>query len=408
MAKKIRRWLIVCLLLDVFLIGYFLLRSIHYDIPDKLVAYVGEEDDITLPGIFGTENTVEALSVKNKANGFSLYSPKEGNYQVSINLFGIFPVKDVDVNVIKKMKVAPSGEPIGIYVETKGLLVLSTVECKGKDGLTYAPGKNLLKTGDYILQWNHEAVPTIRKLNRQIQRTGRKKVPVRIRRGEEEIEVAIQPVLATDQTYKIGVWVREDTQGIGTLTYITEQGKFGTLGHGISDMDTGTLLALNNGEMYRTQIVDVIKGSEGAPGELQGYIDMVAQNEIGEIDKNTEVGVFGRMKEHEKSNYAGEFKPVGMRQDLKKGTAYIYANLEGSPKYYEIEIEKIYINSKDNKSFVIHVTDPQLLKITGGIVQGMSGSPILQNGKVVGAVTHVLVDDPTRGYGVFIEEMLER
>ena len=117
---------------------------------------------------------------------------------------------------------------------------------------------------------------------------------------------------------------------------------------------------------------------------------------------------FGRMKEHEKSNYAGEFKPVGMRQDLKKGTAYIYANLEGSPKYYEIEIEKIYINSKDNKSFVIHVTDPRLLKITGGIVQGMSGSPILQNGKVVGAVTHVLVDDPTRGYGVFIEEMLER
>lgn len=406
MAKKIRVWLGVFLFIDLALIGFLFLRWVRYDIPNQLVTYVGEKEEVSLPEIFQAENVIETLHVKKSSNGFSMYSKQTGKYQISVNLFGLVPIKNVDVRVIEKMKVAPSGEPIGIYVETKGLLVLDTVELEGGDGLIYAPGKNILKTGDYILKWNHIAVPTIRKLNRQIQQTGKKKVPVTIRRGTEELNVAIQPVLAADQTYKIATWVREDTQGIGTLTYITEKGEFGTLGHGISDSDTGTLLTLNNGELYSTKIMEIIKGSEGEPGELQGYIDMVANNEIGEIKKNTEMGVFGKMKTGQENNYAHDFVGVGMKQNLKKGKAYIYANLEGYPRKYEIEIEEININSMDNKSFVIHVTDPHLLKTTGGIVQGMSGSPIMQNGNIVGAVTHVLVDDPTRGYGIFIEEML--
>lgn len=408
MAKKLRICLVGFLVVDLLAIGYLLMHSIQYDIPDCLVTFVGEEEEIDLPAIYDTENTVTALSVKNHSSGFSMMSKQTGEYQVPVRLFGIVPIKNVDVKVIRKMKVAPSGEPIGIYVETNGLLVLDTIELEGRDGLTYAPGEHILQAGDYILKWDNQAVPTIRKLNRQIQKTGKKKVPVKIRRGSEELEVAIQPILATDQTYKIGAWVREDTQGIGTLTYITKEGKFGTLGHGISDVDTGTLLDLHGGEMYSTKIVDVIKGNKGEPGELQGYIDMVADNEIGEIKGNTEVGVFGWMDSKKKNQYEQEFMPVGMKQDLKKGKAYIYANLEGKAKKYEIEIEEIRINSNDNKSFVIHVTDKNLLKLTGGIVQGMSGSPILQNGSIVGAVTHVLVDDPTRGYGVFIETMLSQ
>ena len=160
--------------------------------------------------------------------------------------------------------------------------------------------------------------------------------------------------------------------------------------------------------MYSTKIVDIIKGDKGEPGELQGYIDMVADNEIGEIRKNTEMGVFGKVDSQKKAQYETDYIPVGMKQDLKRGKAFIYANLEGKARKYEIEIEEIYMNSRDNKSFIIHVTDRRLLKLTGGIVQGMSGSPILQNGKIVGAVTHVLVDDPTRGYGVFIETMLSQ
>ena len=404
--RKLRMWFVGLLVIDLMVISYMLIRSIQYDIPDRVVTFVGEEEEIALPAICNTGDTVTDLSVKNGPSGFSMISKETGSYQVSVRLFGILPIKNVDVRVISNMKVAPGGEPIGIYVETNGLLVLDTVEIEGRDGLTYAPGENVLQSGDYILRWDNKLVPTIRRLNEQIQKTGKKKVSVKVRRGKEELEVAIRPILATDQTYKIGTWVREDTQGIGTLTYITENGEFGTLGHGISDIDTGTLLDLNDGEMYSTSIVDVIKGDKGEPGELQGYIDMVADNEIGTIKRNTDVGVFGTMDPGKKSQYEHVYMPVGMKQDLKKGKAYIYANLEGRARNYEIQIEDIYMNSKDNKSFIIRVTDKHLLELTGGIVQGMSGSPIIQNSHIVGAVTHVLVDDPTRGYGVFIETML--
>lgn len=398
----------VFLFLDVILIVLALFFYIQKEIPDHLMTYVGEEEEISLPSIFHTEEMmVEAFNVSNRSSGFSMISKKTGNYQVSVKLFGVVPVKNVDVKVIQKKKLAPSGEPIGIYVETNGLLVLDTAEIQGKDGMTYAPGENLLRTGDYILQWNNRYVPTIKRLNEEIQRTKKKKVSITIRRGKEEMKVAIKPILATDGTYKIGTWVREDTQGIGTLTYVTEDGKFGTLGHGISDADTGTLLDLNGGELYCTEIQDIVKGSEGEPGELQGYINMVATNQIGKIERNTEEGVFGTLKKERKSEYEHSYLAIEMKQNIKKGRAYIYANLEGTAQKYEIEIEEINYNSKDNKSFVIKVTDKKLLSLTGGIVQGMSGSPIIQNGKIIGAVTHVLVDDPTRGYGIFIENMLE-
>lgn len=408
MAKKLRMCFVGFLALDLLILGCLLYRSIRNDIPDQLVSYLGEKENIEMPSIFETENTIAALNVTNHSNGFSFVSEKMGQYQVPVRLFGIVPIKNMDVKVIRKMKVSPIGEPIGIYVETNGLFVLDSVEIKGLDGLMYSPGKHILRSGDYILQWDGQPVPTIRKLNFQIQRTKDRKVSVRIRRNNEELEVAVRPIRATDRSYKIGAWVREDTQGIGTLTYITEQGKFGTLGHGISDVDTGTLLNLHGGEMYSTKIVDVIKGNKGEPGELQGYIDMVADNEIGKIKNNTDVGVFGTMNNSGKTLRSHDQMPVGMKQELKQGEAFIYLNLEGTPQKYKIEIEEININSHDNKSFVIHVVDDRLLKLTGGIVQGMSGSPILQKGKIVGAVTHVFVDDPTRGYGVFIEEMLEK
>jgi stage IV sporulation protein B len=385
MRKRLRWVLVIFLMVDLSVLGVLAYSYVQDHIPDSLLTCEGEKSWLDLPSIFETEETVETLNVK---------------------LFGVIPVKNVDVKVVQRTSLAPSGEPIGIYVETNGLLVLDTTEIEGRDGLTYAPGNNVLQTGDYILKWNDKTVSTIVELNEEIQKTKDEKVTVLLRRNEEELKVAVRPVLAADQTYKIGVWVREDTQGIGTLTYVTEDGEFGTLGHGITDVDTGTLLDLQGGELFQTKILDVIPGEEGEPGELQGYINMVATNEIGEISKNTEVGVFGRMESARLSEYAGDYMPVAMKQEIKEGKAYIYANLEGKAKKYEIEIEKIHINRTDNKSMEIRVTDKDLLALTGGIVQGMSGSPILQNGKIIGAVTHVLVDDPTRGYGVFIETML--
>ncbi|MCI5731584.1 MAG: SpoIVB peptidase [Eubacterium sp.] len=408
MKQKLRMILLFFLVADLCLVGYMVYHYVDDSIPDYLMTYVGEEEEIELPSIFDTEETVEALSVKNHSGGFSMLSEETGEYQVPVKLFGVVPVKNVDVKVIRKMKVAPSGQPIGIYVETNGLLVLDTAEIEGRDGLTYAPGENVLKAGDYILKWDETPVATIRDLNEEIQRTKDKKVSVLLRRNGEQVKVAVCPILATDRTYKIGTWVREDTQGIGTLTYVTEEGKFGTLGHGITDVDTGTLLNLHGGELFQTKILDITRGTKGEPGELQGYINMVATNEIGQISRNTDVGVFGKMESDRIEEYAGDFVSVGMKQDIKEGKAYIHANLEGKPRKYEIQIEEINLNSMDNKSMEIRVTDSRLLQLTGGIVQGMSGSPIIQDGKLVGAVTHVLVDDPSRGYGVFIETMLSQ
>ena len=406
MIKRLRRIFILFLIVDLCVAGYLMYHIMETSIPDSLYAVVGETEHIELPFFCDMAESKETLQITNKENGYSMTSGDTGNYQIPVKMFGLLPVKNVDVHVIEKMKVAPSGEPIGIYVETNGLLVLDTAEIEAKDGLTYEPGGNIVKSGDYILKWNHKAVPTIKQLNEAIQESGKEKVPVTIRREGEEIEVAMRPILATDRTYKIGVWVREDTQGIGTLTYVTEDGKFGTLGHGITDEDTGTLLNLNGGELYKTKILGIMKGTSGEPGELQGYINMVATNEIGEIQKNTSLGVFGEMEKTSIKNYCSEYLSVGMKQEIQKGEAWIYANLDGSAKKYKIEIEQIDINSTDNKSMIIRITDSRLLKLTGGIVQGMSGSPILQNGKIIGAVTHVLVDEPERGYGVFIETML--
>lgn len=406
--RRWRRWFVLFLVVDLCAVGYLFYCYMDSNVPDRLYAFVGKTEEISLPFGFETEESLEVLQVTNKDTGFSMVSEKTGTYQVPVKLFGVVPVKNVDVKVIREMKVMPSGEPIGIYVETNGLLVLDTAEIQGEDGLTYAPGENILKTGDYILKWNDKPVPTIARLNQAIQDSGEKKVKVTIRRGKEELSVAMKPARTTDHTYKIGTWVREDTQGIGTLTYVTEEGNFGTLGHGITDTDTGMLLNLQGGELYRARILSILKGTSGEPGELQGCINMVADNQIGEITKNTEIGVFGRMQQSSRQDYSGEYLPVGMKQELRTGKAYVYVNLDGTARRYEINIEQININSRDNKSMVIRITDKKLLAMTGGIVQGMSGSPIIQDERVVGAVTHVLVNDPARGYGVFIENMLEQ
>lgn len=407
MIVRLRRFLIFCLILDLCILGYILYHEMETSVPDRIFAFRGKTGSVSLPDYMDIEESQETLNVTNKESGFTFLSQETGEYEVPVRLFGILPVKNVAVNVIDDMKAAPSGEPIGIYVETSGLLVLDTAEIEGKDGLTYAPGNNIVKTGDYILEWNHEPVATIGALNRAIQTSGKKKAAVTIRRGKEKIEVSIRPILATDRTYKIGVWVREDTQGIGTLTYVTENGVFGTLGHGITDADTGSLLNLQGGELYRTKILGITKGTSGEPGELQGYINMVAGNMIGEITRNTNLGVFGQIDKDCIQDYCENFLPIGMKQDIRCGKALLLADLDGTRRKYEIEIEEININSRDNKSMIIRITDSRLLRLTGGIVQGMSGSPIIQDGKLIGAVTHVLVNDPTRGYGIFIENMLE-
>lgn len=426
MKKYYRMSLVALLALDLFVIGWLTVQLISDQIPNTMWTYVGKEETLfsNLPAeatakstkvssdIAGDEaeqkETVEALNLTGGSGGATLKSQSLGNYSVDVKLFGIFPLKTVEVKVVDPMRLAPSGEPIGIYVETNGLLVLATTSVEGKDGLVYEPAANIVNSGDYILKINGNSVKTIKEFNEAIQKTEGEKVVVRIRRNDNETDVSLQPVRAKDGTYKVGMWVREDTQGIGTMTYVTEQGGFGALGHGITDADTGTLMNLSGGELFHTEIIDIIKGEEGMPGELEGYINMIADNCIGTIQKNTGLGIFGQLSDGNGSQGKLDFLPVGFKQDIKKGDAYIYSNMEGKTKRYSIHIEEVKINSTDNKGMVIRVTDPALLELTGGIVQGMSGSPIIQDGKLIGAVTHVFVDDPTRGYGAFVETMLSQ
>lgn len=418
MKRYYRISLVALLAIDLFFIGLVTVRSVSDQIPDTMWTYVGREETLftNLPAKAVTKSpngdqsaeTVEALNLTGGSGQATLTSKAMGNYSVDVRLFGIFPLKTVDVKVVDPMALAPSGEPIGIYVETNGLLVLATTSVEGKDGLVYEPASNIVKSGDYILKINKKPVKTIKEFNAAIQNTDGKKTVVRLRRNGTETDVSLKAILAKDGTYKMGMWVREDTQGIGTMTYITKNGGFGALGHGITDADTGTLMNLSGGELYHTEILDIIKGEKGAPGELEGYINMIADNCIGLIEKNTGLGIFGTLSEGGDLVKGKEFLPVGFKQEIKKGKAFIYSNIEGKTEQYAINIEEIKMSSTDNRGMVIRVTDEKLLSLTGGIVQGMSGSPIVQDGKLIGAVTHVLVDDPTRGYGAFIENMLSQ
>lgn len=233
------------------------------------------------------------------------------------------------------------------------------------------------------------------------------KVTLDVKRNGETIPVSLTPVKDADGKYKLGLWVRDDTQGIGTLTFVDSTGNYGALGHGISDVDTGELLQIQDGNLYQAEILGIQKGSKGSPGELSGLIRYESGRVIGSISQNSKNGIYGKFTGTSDSGISLKKIPVAYKQELEIGPASILCCVEGEVREYQAEITQIDMNHEDsNKSFVIHVTDPRLLEITGGIIQGMSGSPVVQNGKFVGAVTHVFVQDSTSGYGIFAETML--
>lgn len=304
--------------------------------------------------------------------------------------------------------VIPGGMAIGIYMETDGVLVLSTECMECVDGNEYEPAKNLVKPGDYIVEMNGEDIDSKRELVQAVNKLESSEVILRLRRDEEYIDVKMQSVEVKSKQYKLGIWVKDSIQGLGTLTYLTMNGEFGALGHGIHDSETNELIEIEKGSVYNTNIVGIQKGQKGEPGGLEGVIIYRSSNKLGVIYDNTEDGIHGSIKEPE--TFCGDVKPVEIckKEEIQLGKASILCSIDGTVKEYEIKIKNIDSYAKDaNKGIIIEVTDEKLLELTGGIVQGMSGSPILQNGKIVGAVTHVLVNDPTRGYGIFIEDMLD-
>lgn len=320
-------------------------------------------------------------------------------------------VRSVSESELDELRVLPLGMQIGVYLETEGVLVAATSSITGADGMNYEPVLNKIYEGDYIVKLNNIDVSSKSQLLFLINKYGSKDLVLTVRRNNEEFDVLVTPVKTANNEYKIGVWARDDTQGIGTLTYVTENGEFGALGHGINDVDTNELLSSNNGLLYKAEIWGITKGQNGSPGGLCGSIDYEKSNELGVISRNCDKGIFGTINEscldEMKDLYGEDYYEVAEKKEVHKGKAEIISCISGESTRYEIEIVEIKGDENSNKSIVLVVTDAKLLELTNGIVQGMSGSPIIQDGKIIGAVTHVLVNDPTRGYGIFIEDMLK-
>ena len=301
----------------------------------------------------------------------------------------------------------PGGMPIGIYMETDGVFVLDTDSIEAMDGSECEPAKNLVKAGDYIVAINGEEVESKNELVEAVENLETEKVVLTIRRDDEYIEVKINCVEVAHDEYKLGIWIKDSVQGLGTITYLTLDHEFGALGHGIHDSDTEELLEIENGAVYKTSILGIQKGEKGSPGGLEGVIIYNRRNVLGTIAENTESGIFGTISEVDTLFKNQEAMEICKKKDIETGAAVIRCAVDGEVKEYDIKIKSVdYFTRDENKGIVIEVVDEELLELTGGIVQGMSGSPIIQNGKIVGAVTHVLVNDPTRGYGIFIEDML--
>ena len=309
------------------------------------------------------------------------------------------------VQAAERQMLVPSGRTVGITMDTNGLLVLGTGNVDGETKQNAAPCKGILQAGDKILEANGKFLENKEMLMEMVEKSEGKEVSLLVERNGRERELSVLPVFSeADGSYKIGVWIRDSIQGIGTVTYIDpNSGTFGALGHGVYDADTDMLMDIRDGSLAAAELTGIVKGQKGKAGELTGKIDL--QEKVGAVEENTETGIFGAA---ESVLFEEDALPVAEKSEIRKGKAKVLSDLEGKGICaYEIEIEGFRKNdSRNHRDMTVRITDERLLQLTGGIVQGMSGSPIIQDGKLVGAVTHVLVNDPTRGYGIFIENML--
>ena len=300
------------------------------------------------------------------------------------------------------------GMPVGIYMETDGVMVLGTEKLEGIDGKIHEPAADLVRPGDYITAVNHQEIQGKGELLDAVEGLDQDKAVLTLRRDGETLDIRLDPVECEPDEYKLGIWVRDNVQGLGTVTFIDDENRFGALGHGIHDTDTSVLLSVSDGSVYRTAIQNIIKGQSGSPGSMEGVIVYSSRNILGTVNKNTEAGIYGTIDRPEE--LLGDLIHIETagKEEIETGPATIRCFIDNELREYEIQVTYIDTSEKEvNKGLVIKVTDDELLEKTGGIIQGMSGSPIIQNGKLIGAVTHVFVQDSTMGYGIFIENMLK-
>ncbi|MGI6031124.1 MAG: SpoIVB peptidase [Eubacteriales bacterium] len=389
--------------------------GIFFSLPGDLSVVEGGE--VILPGKFPVTlelpaSASEIAQVEGDLFGESVI--RAGGQEVQgqgvlaqYKLFGVVPIGGVNIQVLPDVELVPCGSTAGVRMLTDGVMIVgfSDVVCGGQ--MCNPALEAGLAMQDVITHMNGLEIHSVEELSLVLEQSGEAPLEITYRRGQQTRSTVLQPKRDdTDGASKLGLWVRDSAAGIGTITFVDpETGFFGGLGHGICDVDTGQLMPLYQGVIQEASVVDVTPGQKGEPGELHGQY---GESQLGQLTLNTSSGIFGVLDEMPQQ--LGQAMPIALQGEIEEGEATILSNVEGNRvQEFTVEIQRVMHGSGvEGRNMLLQVTDPELLEKTGGIVQGMSGSPILQNGKLVGAVTHVLIDDPTRGYGIFIENMLRQ
>lgn len=346
----------------------------------------------------------EFLSIgKEKAVKVSGFTNSDGGYKANLMAFDLFPVKEVSVNSVKRRYVGVGGEVFGIKLYTKGVMVVKIDSVDVSTGVQSPAQLAGLKCGDCITHVDGSVIVNADDFISFIRNSGGKELSLTVEREGDTLNLKLKPNPSESGGCRAGLWVRDSSAGIGTVTFYDCENKlFAGLGHGVCDVDTGKIMPLSGGEAVRATVNGFYKSSPGDPGELCGVF---SESVLGGLRVNSATGIFGELNE----KISAKQMPVALESEVQEGAAQIVATLDGKePRYYDAQITKIYpASGNGERNLIVKITDKELLEKTGGILQGMSGSPIVQNSMLVGAVTHVFVNDPTQGYGIFAQRMLE-
>ncbi|OIJ16308.1 SpoIVB peptidase [Anaerobacillus arseniciselenatis] len=400
----------VILLVFIISIGFYKPVQEYVSIPKELVLIEGQQQQLqkAFP-VFSLSSNDEAITVNE--DNFTVKANGQGDANVTVTM-GSAPVKNVDVKVLKDIKIVPGGQSIGVKLNTLGVLVVGHHLVDSVDG-EKSPGELAdIEVGDIITKINGEKIENMSQVTPIIQEAGENNEPLRleVRRENEVLKKEIMPLKAKgESSYRLGLYLRDSAAGVGTLTFFHPDSKnYGALGHVISDMDTQKPIVVNDGQIVSSLVTSIEKGSNGDPGEKLARFTN-DRKILGTITKNSPFGIFGKLHDPIKNNIMDQAMPIALSHQVKEGPAKILTVVEGEEvKEFDIEVvSSVPQKFPATKGMVIKVTDPELLEATGGIIQGMSGSPIIQNGKVIGAVTHVFVNDATSGYACHIEWMLQ-
>ena len=386
------------IVLTIFILCIYMYIANFLQIPNQITLLVNESYQIkTLFGINVVETSSTISNNKNIRN-------------VSLDFLG-HTVKNISISTLDEVEVIPVGQIIGLKLYTNGVLIVGMSEIENENHIKEKPFENLdIQEGDMILKVNNDEIQTIENLKNEVNNSKGEALNLTLLKEDGSILTSnIKPVKVSKNEYKLGLWVKDSATGVGTLTYYEPKTQnFAALGHGIVDIDTEKLIKIESGALVTSKVLSIVKGKSGKPGEIRGTV--VGQQAIGTVLKNTNFGIYGKLTDTSnfKIDYNNKMK-VALRDEIEVGDATVLCSLDGIKiKEYKIKINKIYLaNNENNKSMTIEVIDEELLNNTGGIIRGLSGAPIIQNGKFIGAITNVLVNSPTKGYAIFGDIMIK-